>query len=265
MRKLQIIFLMAATLGFASNSALAAGGDVHLDKQDWAFDGPFGTYDQASLQRGYQVYREVCSACHSMRLVSFRHLTDLGYNDAQIKAFAAEYDIVDGPDDEGEMFERPRRPSDPFPSPYANDNAARATNNGALPPDMSLLAKARAHGPDYIYTLLTSYEEEVPHEINEHLAEDQKIVLGEGQYFNHTYSGYKISMAPPLSDELVTYADGTKPTVHNMSYDVSQFLMWAAEPKLNERKSLGMKVILFLLALTALLYAMKRRIWSRIH
>lgn len=259
MRNFSIIVLMAAALGFSSQNAAAAGGEVHLDTQDWSFNGPFGTYDQAALQRGYQVYREVCSACHSMRLVSFRNLADLGYSNDQIKAFAAEYEITDGPDGDGEMFDRPRRPSDRFPSPYANEQAARASNNGAYPPDMSLLAKARVGGPDYIYTLLTTYEENVPHELAE------TVSLGEGQYFNHTYAGYKISMAPPLSEEIVTYADGTEASVENMSRDVSEFLMWASEPKLTERKSMGMKVILFLIILTALFYAMKRRVWAKIH
>lgn len=259
MRNFSIIVLVAAALGLSTQTASAAGGEVHLDTQDWSFNGPFGTYDQAALQRGYQVYREVCSACHSMRLVSFRNLADLGYTNDQIKAFAAEYEITDGPDDEGEMFDRPRRPSDRFPSPYANEQAARASNNGAYPPDMSLLAKARVGGPDYIYTLLTTYEEKVPHELAD------TISLGEGQYFNHTYAGYKISMAPPLSEEIVTYADGTEASVENMSRDVSEFLMWAAEPKLTERKSMGMKVILFLIILTALFYAMKRRVWAKVH
>ena len=144
-------------VGVISSSAWGAGGDVTLKTRDWSFSGPFGTFDKAAMQRGFQVYNEVCAGCHSMKLIAFRNFADLGYNEAEIKALAAQYEVQDGPNDDGEMFMRPAIPADRMPSPYANDNAARAGNNGALPPDLSLIAKARPNGPNYLYSLLSSY------------------------------------------------------------------------------------------------------------
>lgn len=222
--------------------------------QSWPQDGMTGTFDRAALQRGYQVYRQVCSACHAMKRVSYRNLSDLGYSEDQIKGIAAEYTVTDGPNDEGEMFDRPARPSDHFKSPFPNDNAAKASNGGALPPDLSLIAKARAGGPDYIYALLTGYGE--PPHGHELMA---------GQHWNKYMAGNVIAMPPPLSDGMVSYADGSPETVSQYAHDVAQFLTWAADPKLEERKRTGLKALLFLLVFTGIMYAAKRKIWSDLH
>ncbi|KQT82571.1 cytochrome c1 [Aurantimonas sp. Leaf443] len=238
---------------------------------NWSFAGPFGHWDVAQLQRGLQVYKEVCSACHSMNLVSFRNLEALGYNEAQIKTFAAEYQVQDGPNAEGEMFERAGIPTDRFPSPFANPEAAAAANNGAAPPDFSLIAKARAvergfptfvfdiftqyaeGGPDYIHALLTGYGEEPPAE----------ITIQEGTHYNPYYiGGPALAMAQPISDGQVTYSDGAPQTVDQYSRDVSAFLMWAAEPHLAERKATGMVAFVFLVVFAGLLYAVKRRVYA---
>ncbi len=232
-------------------SAKAAGDGAELEHQDWSFNGPFGTFDRGELQRGFQVYKQVCSACHSMDYLSYRNLTALGYTDAEVKAIASEYTIMDGPDDEGEMFERPRKPSDPFKNPYENEKQARAVNNGALPVDMSLIAKARVGGADYIYNLLVGYED----------APDS-MSMSVGQHYNPVMGGAKIAMAAPLSDDIVAYEDGTPTTAEQYARDVSAFLMWAAEPKMEERKQTGVKVILFLLVFAGIMYGVKRKIWA---
>ncbi|GAB4236784.1 MAG: cytochrome c1 [Kiloniellaceae bacterium] len=243
---------LAATLSVtASGAALAAEEAAPLPKVEWSFDGPFGTYDRAALQRGLQVYREVCAGCHSLKYIAFRELDDLGYNEDELKAIAAEYTVVDGPDDEGEMFERPGRPSDYFPSPFANDKAAAASNGGAAPPDLSLMAKARVGGPTYIYALLTGYE-------------DPPADFA-GDNYNLYFPGHQIAMAAPLFEDGVAYADGTPATVDQMARDVSHFLMWTAEPKLEDRKGMGIKVLIFLVVFTGVLYAAKRKIWSDVH
>ena len=241
------------------------------------FEGIFGSYDADTLQRGFQVYREVCSSCHSMDLVSFRNLGQPGGpfylascpegvaegvdcsnpNDNPIvKAIAAEYTVIDGPDDEGDMFERPGTPADRIPGPYANSNQARAVNGGAYPPDMSLLAKARHHGPHYIYSLLTGYGEEVP----------EHFEIAAGQYYNPWFEGWKLSMAPPLSDGIVDYEqeDETFETVDQYAQDVSEFLMWAAEPKLEQRKSTGFMVVIYLLIFTGILYLSYKQVWRNV-
>ncbi|GHC65596.1 ribosomal protein P2 [Limoniibacter endophyticus] len=240
---------------------------------DWSFAGPFGTFDKGQLQRGFKVYREVCSACHSMSLVSFRTLEGLGYTEGQIRTIAGEYEIEDGPNADGEMFTRAGIPSDYFPSPYPNAEAAAASNNGAAPPDFSLIAKARTvergfptfvydiftqyaeGGPDYIHNLLTSYGEEAP----------AHVEIAEGTYYNPAFiAGPALAMAQPIQDDQVTYDDGSPQTVEQYSRDVSAFLMWAAEPHLEARKALGFKVMLFLGLLGVLLYLTKRRVWSNV-
>jgi len=242
-------------------------------EQSWTFGGFFGKYDKAQLQRGLKVYKEVCSACHSMKRVAFRNLADLGYNEEQIKAFAAEYEVQDGPNADGEMFTRPAIPSDYFPSPFPNVEAAAAANGGAAPPDFSLIAKARAvtrgfpqfvidmfvpyqeGGPDYIYSLLTGYQEP-----------PAGVEVAEGTYFNPYFmSGISLKMAPPLSDDQVTYDDGAPQTLDQYAKDVSAFLMWAAEPKLEDRKRTGFMVMVFLLGLTALIYLCKKAIFANKH
>lgn len=246
-----------AALGFtfiAPGAAFAAGGDVAIPAQNWSFDGIFGTYDRASMQRGLQVYKEVCAACHGLGYVAYRNLKDLGYSEAQVKAFAAQVEVTDGPNDQGEMFKRPARPSDRFVSPFANDNAARAANNGALPPDLSLIVDARPGGADYLYALLTGYAD--PPAGTQLLA---------GMSYNKYFPGNQIGMPKPVNDDQVAFADGTKATAEQMARDVTHFLAWASEPNLEERKQIGVKVVLFLILLTLFLYAAKRRVWADVH
>ena len=243
---------LVATL--LAGPALAAGGDVALTKRDWSFNGPFGTFDKAAMQRGFQVYREVCAGCHSMQYIAFRNFADLGYNEAEIKAIAAEYDVEDGPNDEGEMFTRPGIPADRMPSPYPNDNAARAGNGGALPPDLSLIAKARANGPDYLYSLLIGYKE-APASMN----------VPDGMYYNDAYPGNLIAMPQPLYGNDVTYADGADASIEGSAADLTQFLMWAAEPKMEARKRIGVAVVFFLSIFVVLSVMAKRRVWADIH
>ena len=243
---------LVATL--LAGPALAAGGDVALTKRDWSFNGPFGTFDKAAMQRGFQVYREVCAGCHSMQYIAFRNFVDLGYNEAEIKAIAAEYDVEDGPNDEGEMFTRPGIPADRMPSPYPNDNAARAGNGGALPPDLSLIAKARANGPDYLYSLLIGYKE-APASMN----------VPDGMYYNDAYPGNLIAMPQPLYGDDVTYADGADASIEGSAADLTQFLMWAAEPKMEARKRIGVAVVFFLSIFVVLSVMAKRRVWADLH
>lgn len=225
-------------------------------EQHWSFDGVFGTFDRAALQRGFQVYKEVCSACHSVRYLYFRDLTALGYTEDQVKGIAAAWpqQVTDGPDDTGQMFQRQARPSDRIPGPFPNEQAARAANNGALPPDLSLMAKAREGGPDHIYAILTGYG-----------TPPASMKMMPGMYYNTYFPGHQIAMPPPLTPDLVTFGDKTPATVPQMAHDVSSFLMWAAEPTLEQRHRIGLKVVLFLLVGTGVFYAAKRKIWSRIH
>ena len=255
MKRLGLVVAAIAVAALAqSNIAWAAGDTKHLEPQDWHFEGVFGNFDRAQLQRGYLVYKEVCSACHQLKYIQFRHLISLGLSEAQAKALAAENEVQDGPDDDGEMFERPAGLSDNLPAPFANDKAARASNNGALPPNLSLITKARPGGADYVFALLTGYGDR-PHDLE----------LAEGMNYNPYFSGNQIAMAPPLSEDAVEYADGTKATVEQMARDVVTFLSWAAEPKLEDRHRLGFKVMVFLIILTILLYLAKQRIWRDVH
>ena len=236
---------------FAAAPAYAAGGEIEIPDRKFSFDGVFGTYDRASAQRGFQVYKEVCSACHSMRLVSYRNLRELGLTEAQVAGIASQFQIVDGPNDEGQMFERAGRPADRFRKPFANDAAARAANNGALPPDLSVMTKARAGGADYLFALLVGYEDPPP-----------GVTLMDGMHFNRYFPGNQIAMGAPLNPDQVEYADGTKATVEQMAHDVSTFLQWAAEPELEQRRALGVKIIIFLTILAGLTYAVKRKVWA---
>ena len=278
----KILAGLAFGLTLTAGAALAAGEahnaaePTHFPilkpvEQTWSFSGPFGTYDKAQLQRGLKVYKEVCSACHSMKLLPFRQLADLGYNEEQIKAFAAEYEVQDGPNDAGDMFTRKAIASDKFPSPFANDAAAAAANNGAAPPDFSLIAKARAvergfptfvidiftqyaeSGPDYIHALLTGYDQTPP----------EGMEIAEGTNYNPYFIGGKsLAMAKPISDDQVTYDDGSPQTVDQYARDVSAFLMWAAEPHLDTRKKTGFSVMIFMALFGALVYLTKKKVWS---
>jgi ubiquinol-cytochrome c reductase cytochrome c1 subunit len=222
--------------------------------QEWSFNGVFGTYDRAALQRGFQVYKEVCAACHPVKHLYFRDLEELGYSEDQVKGLAAQVQVTDGPNDQGEMFQRPARPSDKIPGPFANDQAARAANNGALPPDLSLITKAREGGPDYIYAILTGFKDA-----------PAGFKMNPNMNFNEYFAGHQIAMPPPLNPDQVKYADGTQASVAQMSRDAVSFLAWAAEPNLEERHRMGFKVILFLVVLTGVFYAAKRKIWARVH
>ena len=244
--------LSAAVL--APAFAWAADETQPLPHQEWSFDGVFGTYDRASLQRGFQVYKEVCSVCHPVKHLYFRDLGEIGYNEDEVKAIAAGYQVTDGPNDEGQMYQRPGRPSDPIPGPFPNDQAARSANNGALPPDQSLIVKARPGGADYVYAILTGYKEP-----------PAGFKMLEGMNYNEFFPGHQIAMPPPLSDNAVTFADGTPATVPQMAHDVTSFLTWAAEPNLDDRHRTGLKVILFLVVAAGVFYAAKRKIWAPIH
>ena len=229
---------------------------VEFLKTDWTFKGLFGKFDRASLQRGYQVYTEVCAACHSMKYLSYRNLSEKGgpeFSVAQAKAIAASFEVTDGPNADGDMFQRPGKLSDKFVMPYENVKAAEAANGGAYPPDMSVLVKARGGGVDYIYSLLQGYEEA-----------PSGITLDDGVHYNKYMYGNKIKMSAPLSDDIVEYSDGTKASVEQMSKDVTTFLMWAAEPSLEARHQMGFKAIVYLIILTILVYFSMKRIWSRV-
>jgi ubiquinol-cytochrome c reductase cytochrome c1 subunit len=246
--------LLAAGLLALSVGTAQAAEAIKVPKQSWPHDGFFGTFDRAAAQRGYQVYKEVCAACHAMKQMRFRNLAGIGLSDAEIRAIAAEYQTVDGPNDDGEMFERPSRPSDRFKSPFPNEKAARAVNGGAYPPDLSLIAKNRVGGENYVYALLTGYADPPP-----------GFQLGEGMHYNKYFPGNQIAMAAPVQPDGVTYADGTPATVEQMSKDLATFFAYAASPHLEARNSLGVKVMLFLFIFTGLLYATKRKIWKGLH
>ncbi len=302
MRRRVLIKSAAAALALAPVAAFAAGGGaLPLKHEHWHFKGPFGTYDREAMQRGFQVYKTVCASCHGLNQLAFRNLGDKGgpfyleecpegvpettnckvpAENPVVKAIAAEYTVKDGPDDLGEMFDRPGLPSDKFPKPFANEQQARAANGGAYPPNLALITKARHHGPDYVYSLLTGYEQ----------APDT-VVLGPGQNYNPYFPGDMsqllkpehrdaeghpldsvevppggvLAMAPPLSDGVVDYADPAIPeTVDQYAKDVVEFLTWASEPKMEVRKSLGVVTVGYLLILTIILFFSYRAIWSKV-
>ena len=251
LRVLSTTFLL---FGLISNTYAAE--KVEYLKTDWSFKGLFGKFDRGALQRGYQVYSEVCSSCHSMKYVSYRNLAEKGgpeFSEAQAKAIAASIEVTDGPNADGDMFTRPGKLSDKFVMPYENVKAAQAANGGAYPPDMSVLVKARSGGANYIYSLLQGYEDP-----------PIGVTLDDGVYYNKFMYGNKIKMSNQLSDGLIEYADGTEATVEQMSKDVTTFLMWTAEPHLEARHQMGFKAIVYLIILTILVYFSMKRIWSRI-
>ncbi|MGI9522673.1 MAG: cytochrome c1 [Hyphomicrobiaceae bacterium] len=262
----------------AASGTFAAGGDIDIKRQPWSFSGVFGQYDQNQLQRGFQVYREVCSACHGLSRIAFRNLAEPGgpsFPRNAVEALAGEYEVDALPNEDGEVLKRPAKLSDHFPALFANEQEARATHNGALPPDLSVMAKARGvayvgpwyihpfqmlkdivmayqeGGADYMFALLTGYKDP-----------PEGFELSEGMSYNAYYSGHQIAMAAPLSDEQVEYQDGTAPTVDNYSRDVAAFLSWSSDPTLDQRKQIGWQVLVFLLITCVLLYISKKRVWA---
>jgi ubiquinol-cytochrome c reductase cytochrome c1 subunit len=242
-----LILILLAGSSFAASEAQAP------KQMRWPFEGVFGKFDHQAAQRGAQIYMEVCSTCHALNHLYYRNLADLGFSAEEIKEIAHNKRVIDGPDSTGEMFERPAVPSDRFVSPFANEEAARASNNGAYPVDLSLIVKARADGANYLYSLLTGYQEP-PEGLN----------MMPGLYYNPYFEGGQIAMPTPLVDSQVEYMDGTTSSVHQMAYDLTVFLQWAAEPEMEHRKSMGLKVMLFLIAFTILFYIVKKNTWRKI-
>jgi ubiquinol-cytochrome c reductase cytochrome c1 subunit len=272
-RELMAALALAAAVAAAALPVRAQEAEAP-PLQHWSFSGPFGTYDPQQLQRGFKVYREVCSTCHSLKLVAFRNLADPGgphFSEAQAAAVAESYQVTDGPNDQGQMFQRPGKVSDYFPPAFPNDQAARAALGGGLPPDMSVLAKARGYergfpwfifdaftqyqegGPDYIHAILTGYADP-----------PQGFVLPPGTHYNKYFPGHAIAMPPPIKDGQVKYTDGTPETIDQYGRDVAAFLMWTAEPKLDERKRLGFQVMIYLIVLAGLLYFTKKKVWHEV-
>lgn len=251
-RLLALSLVLCVAAGTAHAAAAGKKPEVAFS---WPHEGIFGNWDYAALQRGFLVYKQVCSACHAMEMLDYRHLEDIGFSPTEVQAIAAEYEVEDGPDDEGQMFTRPAMPSDDFVKPYANEAAARFANNGAYPKDLSLVVKARKYQTDYIYKLLLGYTDP-PADHDELLP---------GQYWNSYYKGNVFSMAPPLFDDAVEYLDGTPATEDQMARDVAQFLTWAAEPTMDERKEMGFRVMLFLIIFAGVLYVVKKRVWKDAH
>lgn len=250
-RSVFVLSLFAVAFFGGLSGSFAAGEVEKPPKDDWTFKEIFGSYDRGELQRGFQVYKEVCAACHGLNLVRYGKLTALGFTEAQIKVIAQADDVPGPQDDEGMPTERPAELSDHFKEPYPNENAARAANNGSLPPDLSLLTKSRKYGVDYMKALLLGYEE-CPADFD----------LSEGMYYNIYFSGHQIGMPAPLTPNMVEYSDGTPASIEQMAHDVSVFLAWAAEPELEERKQMGVKVLLFLLIFGMLMFFVNRRTWQ---
>ena len=254
MKKLSVFFALLLKLGILN---IEASDEPKLPKKmSWSFNGVTGKFDRQSIQRGFKVYKEVCSACHSIKRLAFRNLMEIGFSEDEVKALASEYEVKDGPNDEGEMFDRPAKLTDMIPGPYPNEKAARAVNNGAYPLDLSLIIKARHDGANYVYSLLTGYIEP-----------PNNFELGENMYYNPYFAagGDQLAMTAPLhTNDQVEFNDGTKAAVDQMSKDAVNFLQWVAEPEMEDSKSLGVKVLIFLLIFTILFYIAKKRIWKRI-
>ena len=250
-RNLLGALVLGAAAAISATPARAAGEAPTFPDTRFTFDGLFGTFDRGQLQRGFQVYKEVCSACHAMRQLSYRNLLEIGLTEAQVRNIAAQFQVVDGPNDNGEMFERPARLSDRFRRPFPNEQAARSANNGAYPPDLSVMVKARHNGADYLHALLTGYQDP-----------PAGFQLMDGMNYNRYFPGYQIAMPNVLNPGQLEFADGTEASVSNMARDVTAFLAWAAEPELEQRKRMGVRIILFLIVLGGLTYAVKRKIWA---
>ena len=247
-----VTVLLIFFLNLHASASENSGGN--MPDHEWSFEGITGTFDKAALQRGFKVYREICSGCHSMRLLYYRDLIEIGFSEEEVKAIASDYTVIDGPDDEGEMFERDAKPSDHFVGPFANDQEARVSNNGSLPPDLSVISKARVNGANHLYNLLLGYTEP-----------PENFEVAEGMYYNQWMSGNQIAMAPPLDEGYVDYDDGTENTLPQLAEDLVTFLVWSAEPELEARKNLGIKVILFFIIFGIVVYFTKRRLWRDVH
>ena len=259
MKKIFLIFLLLPNLVLANaeydlEETIIETKAHHPKQMKWEFDGVFGSVDRASAQRGYQIYKEICSACHSLRRVAYRNLTEIGFSEDEVKQIASEFLVSDGPNDDGEMFDRSGLPSDKFVGPYANEQAARSSNGGALPPDLSLIIKARHDGANYVYSLLTGFVD----------APDN-FPLASGKSYNPYFEGRQISMPAPITDDVqVDYRDGTYATKEQMVIDVTNFLQWAAEPEAEARKKMGVRTMIFLGILLIILIAAKRAVWKKV-
>ncbi|MBV8939843.1 MAG: cytochrome c1 [Alphaproteobacteria bacterium] len=254
MKKAAALATALAASGIAAAALAASIEQLPPKHLVWPFSGVLGTVDIAAAQRGFQVYKEVCAACHGLSRVALRNLEEIGFSEAEVKALAAGYQVKDGPNDQGEMFDRPGKPSDHFPSPYPNEQAARAAQNGAYPPDLSLIIKARHDGANYVYSLLTGFQNP-----------PADVKMGDGMNYNPYFPGGQIAMPPPLSDGKVEYTDGTSSSLDQEARDVVNFLQWAAEPEMRHRKQMGIKALIFLGIFTLFMYIAKKRIWSRLH
>ena len=276
---LALTLCAALTAGVAAPAAAADEGGGHdtpqPPREKWSFSGPFGKFDRAQIQRGFKVYREVCQNCHGLTLLAFRNLAESGgpgFTPAQAAAIAAEYKIKDGPNDAGDMFERPGRAADRFPAPFPNENAARASNGGAYPPDLSVIAKARTYErgfPWFIVDVFTQYQEQGPDYLTALLkgyaAPPAGMTMPAGMNYNKYFPGHMIGMPPPVQEGQITYDDGTKGTIEQYAKDVTAFLVWAAEPHMEARKRIGLQVFIFLIVFAGLLYFTKKKVWAEAH
>jgi len=245
--------LLAGVFAAGLLAAPAIAQEDEMPNEKWSFNGVFGTFDLAAAQRGYQVYANVCANCHSMQMLHYRDLSGIGLDAAEIKAIAAGITVPSGLDDQGNPKEGPATPANQFKSPFANEAAARAANNGALPPDLSLIVDAREGGANYIYGILTGFGQP-----------PSGFKMQDGMYYNRMFPGHQIGMPQPLQDGTVEYVDGTPNTMNQEAHDVVTFLAWAADPETVERKQIGVRVVLFLMFMTGLTYAVKRKVWSNV-
>jgi ubiquinol-cytochrome c reductase cytochrome c1 subunit len=250
--KIGIALAFTGVAAFAG-AATAADEEVELKHPAWQHHGPFGTFDRATLQRGLTVFENVCNTCHSLKYVHYRNLEALGFTEDEVKGIAAKVQVEDGPNEDGDMFMRPAKPSDHFRSPFPNDAVARLSNGGALPPDLSVMVEAREGHEDYIYSLLTGYQDP-----------PADVEMAAGKSYNVYFSGHQIGMPAPLSEGLVDYPDGTDATVEQMAHDVVTFLAWASEPNMEQRKEIGFKVVIFMTILSILLILSNRKIWKKL-